>query len=77
VEFKSSLNEIDRFIGSHIYDDMIAVFEDWLAGAQEKLEVEQEFNEVLRLQGSIRAMRDVLDWPVNFRDDLEEQSNDY
>ena len=74
--YKSSLSEIDRFIGSHVYDDMALDFEDWLKGAREKLETETDINEIWRLQGSIRAIRDVLLWAENFRDIIEEQTND-
>lgn len=76
MSFKSSLTELDHFIGSHVCDDMTAVFEDWLTGAREKLEDETDFNEMMRLQGSIRAMRDVLLWPENFRSNLEDLQND-
>ena len=77
MDYKSSLNEIDRFIGSHVYEDMVSDFEHWLQGACEKLESETDINEVWRLQGTIRAMRDVMLWAENFRDLLEEQANDY
>ena len=76
MDYKSSIPELDRFLSSHVYDDMIATFEDWLAGAREKLEDETNINEVMRLQGSIRAMRDVLLWPENFRGHLEDLRND-
>ena len=75
-KYKSSVIEIDHFIGTHVYEDMMATFEDWLSGAREKLDDEKDIDEVRRLQGSIRAMRDVMLWPENFRDDLEEQQDD-
>ena len=76
MSFKSSMTEMDHFIGSHVYDDMMTVFEDWLVGAREKLEDTTDTNEMMRLQGSIRAMRDVLLWPENFRSDLEDLQDD-
>ena len=76
METKSSITELDHFIGSHVYDDMIATFEDWLQGAREKIEDEHDINEIRRLQGSIRAMRDVLLWAENFRGILEERNDD-
>jgi hypothetical protein len=72
VDYKSSLNEMDHFIGGNVYEDMMATFEDWLTGAVEKLEVEKDIDEVRRCQGTIRAMRDVLLWAENFRGDLED-----
>jgi len=76
MEYKSSLTELDRFIGSHVYEDMTSDFEDWLRGAQEKMESEMSIDEVWRCQGRIQVMRDVLLWAENFRDLLEEQAND-
>jgi hypothetical protein len=72
VDYKSSLTEMDHFISSHVYEDMMATFEDWLAGARDKLDEEKDIDEVRRCQGTIRAMRDVLLWAENFRDDLED-----
>ena len=74
--YKSSLNEYDRFLGSHIYEDILADFEDWLAGARDKMENSTDINEVWRCQGHIQAMRDVLVWFENFRGILEEKQDD-
>jgi len=76
VEYKSSVNEMERFLGSHVFDDMIAVFEDWLEGAREKMEASDNVEEIWRCQGRIQVMKDVLLWPENFRDSLEEQQDD-
>jgi len=67
---------MDRFIGSHVYDDMRKVFEDWLEGARDKMEHDTNIEELCRCQGRIQVMRDVLQWADNFRDLLEEQAND-
>jgi hypothetical protein len=72
VEYKSSVNEIDRFIGSHVYEDMILDFEDWILGAREKIEAVTDVDEMWRCQGRIQAMKDVLMWAENFRDILDE-----
>jgi len=76
VDYKSSLNEMDRFIGSHVYDDMTKDFEDWLEGAREKLEISDDPKDFYRQQGAVQVMKDVLQWAENFRDLLEEQTND-
>jgi len=76
VDYKSSLNEMDRFISSHVYDDMTKDFEDWLSGAREKLEVSDDPKDFYRQQGAVQVMKDVLQWAENFRDLLEEQAND-
>jgi len=76
VDYKSSLNEMDRFIGSHVYDDMVKDFEDWLEGAREKLEISDDPKDFYRQQGAVQVMKDVLQWAENFRDLLEEQTND-
>jgi hypothetical protein len=72
VGYKSSVNEIDHFIGSHVFEDMTATFEDWMAGVREKLEDEKDIDEVRRCQGRIQVLRDVLLWAENFRGALEE-----
>ena len=51
-------------------------FEDWMAGAREKLEDEKNIDEVRRCQGTIRALRDVMLWAENFRGDLEDLVGD-
>ena len=76
MEYKSSVNEMDRFIGSHVCEDMLATFEDWLAGAREKMEASESVEEIWRCQGRIQVMKDILLWPENFRDNLEENQND-
>jgi hypothetical protein len=76
VDYKSSISEIDHFIGSHVYEDMVMTFEDWMAGAREKLEDEKNIDEVRRCQGTIRALRDVMLWAENFRGDLEDLVGD-
>ena len=76
MDYKSSLNEMDRFIGSHVYDDMTKDFEDWLEGAREKLEISDDPKDFYRQQGAVQVMKDVLQWAENFRDLLEEQTND-
>ena len=77
--YKSSFHEINHFIGSHVYDDMVNDFEDWVAGAREKLESITDIDEVWRCQGRIQAMKDVLMWAENFRDiiteDMEEAND--
>ena len=76
MDYKSSLNEYDRFLGSHLYEDMEADFSDWLDGARDKMENSNDINEVWRCQGRIQAMRDVLIWFENFRGILEEKQDD-
>ena len=76
MDYKSSLNEYDRFLGSHLYEDMEADFSDWLDGARDKMENSTDINEVWRCQGRIQAMRDVLVWFENFRGILEEKQDD-
>jgi hypothetical protein len=73
VDYKSSLNEYDRFLGSHIYEDIMKDFEDWLDGARDKMENGTDISEVWRCQGRIQVMRDVLVWFENFRGILEEK----
>lgn len=75
MEYKSSLIELDRFLGGHVYEDMSSDFEDWLEGARDKVEHETDVNEIYRCQGRIQVMRDVLQWAENFRDILEEQAD--
>ena len=72
MDYKSSIQEIDHFIGSHVFEDMTSDFDDWIIGAREKLESITDIDEVWRCQGRIQAMRDVLLWAENFRDILEE-----
>ena len=76
MDYKSSLNEYDRFLGSHLYEDMEADFSDWLDGARDKMENSNDINEVWRCQGHIQAMRDVLVWFENFRGILEDKQDD-
>jgi hypothetical protein len=76
VEYKSSVTEMDHFVGSHVYDDMMLDFEDWLDGARDKMENTDDVNEVYRCQGRIQVMRSVLQWAENFRDTLEEKQDD-
>jgi len=76
VDYKSSLNEFDRFLASHVYDDMSATFADWLDGAREKLESANEIDEIWRCQGRIQVMKDILLWAENFRGILEELQDD-
>jgi len=72
VEYKSSFVEYDRFLGSHVYDDMQADFEDWLSAAQQGLENATTTTDVFRYQGRVGVMRDILNWFDNFRSVLEE-----
>jgi len=72
VEFKSSLNEFDRFLGSHVYEDVMSSFEDWLVAALQGLEKADEPRDVFRYQGRVEVMRDVISWFENFRSTLEE-----
>ena len=72
MEFKSSLNEFDRFLGSHVYEDVMSSFEDWLVAALQGLEKADEPRDVFRYQGRVEVMRDVISWFENFRSTLEE-----
>jgi hypothetical protein len=72
VEYKSSLTEMDHFLGSHVYEDMMATFEDWFDGAMGKMENADDVNEVYRCQGRIQVMRTVLQWAENYRSILED-----
>ena len=72
MEYKSSLIEYDRFLGSHVYDDMLASFGDWLDAALEGLEKADEPRDVFRYQGRVEVMRDVTNWFENFRSTLED-----
>ena len=76
MDYKSSVLEMDRFISSHVFDDMMQDFENWFEGARDKMENTDEVNEVYRCQGRIQVMRSVLQWAENFRDLLEEQQDD-
>ena len=73
MNYQSSLNEVDFFLGSNVYDDQISDFEDWLEGALGKLEHAETIVEIHRAQGRVEVMRDVLNWAKNFRDILEEE----
>ena len=73
MEYKSSLHEVDFFLGCHVWDDMQADFELWLEGARDNMEGADSWDEVCRCQGRIQAMRDVLKWAENLRDILEEE----
>ena len=72
MEFKSSINEFDRFLGSHVYEDIMTSFEDWLGAALQGLEKADEPRDVFRYQGRVEVMRDVISWFENFRSTLEE-----
>ena len=58
---------MDRFLGSHVYEDMSNDFADWLEGAMDKMANETDVHEIYRCQGRIQVMRDVLQWAENFR----------
>jgi len=73
VDYKSSLNEYDRFLGSHIYEDMKLDFDDWCDAAIQGLENAETTTDVFRYQGRVSVMRDVLNWFENFRSILEEK----
>jgi len=72
VEYKSSLPEYDRFLGSHVYEDIMTDFEDWLGAAMQGLENAETSRDVFRYQGRVGVMRDVINWFENFRAVLEE-----
>jgi len=67
---------MDRFLGSHVYEDMSSDFADWLEGAMDKMTNESDVHEIYRCQCRIQVMRDVLQWAENFRSILEEETND-
>ena len=72
MEYKSSLHEVDYFLGSHVYDDMRTDFDHWLEGAREKIESLRDFDEICRQQGRIDVLRDVISWAEDFRNIIEE-----
>jgi hypothetical protein len=72
VDYRSSLHEIDFFLGSHVWDDMRDDFEYWLEGVRDDLENCNSIEEIYRCQGRAEAVRRMLKWPENLRDILEE-----
>ena len=74
MEFKSTLNDVERFTESPTYDDMLATFEDWLVGAREVMEAATGLDEIWRCQGRIQVLKDIMLWAENFKGALEESS---
>jgi hypothetical protein len=73
VDYKSSIHEVDFFLGSHIWDDMQADFELWLDSVRNDMELCDSVDEFRRCQGRAEAMRFVLKWAENLREILEEE----
>ena len=73
MDYKSSLNEVDRFLASNVYDDMVADFEEWFEAARLGMENADTLVNVYRYQGRVGVMRDILNWFDNFRSILEEE----
>ena len=76
MDYKSSLHEVDFFLGGHVWDDMQRDFDLWLESVRDDLESSPTWEEACRGQGRAEAMRFVLKWAENLRDILEEQRND-
>ena len=74
-EFKSSLHELDFFLGSHVWDDMQNDFEQWLEGVRDQMEASDSERDLWRCQGRAEAMRYVLQWADNLRNILEEENS--
>ena len=73
MDYKSSLNEMDRFLASNVYDDMSNDFDEWLEAARLGLEKAETLSDVYRYQGRVEVIRDILNWFDNFRSILEEE----
>ena len=71
MDYKSSVNELDFFVGSHVWDDMKGDIEDWLEAVRDELEDSPSWEETCRSQGRADVIRKILAWPEITRDYLE------
>jgi len=76
VDYRSSLHEVDFFLGGHVWQDMQRDFDLWLESVRDDMETADSVDELRRCQGRAEAMRFVLKWAENLRDILEEQRDD-
>ena len=77
MDYKSSLHEVDFFLGSHVWDDMQNDFLLWLESVRDDIESASTWESVCRYQGRAEAMRFVLKWAENLREILEEQRDEH
>ena len=76
MDYRSSLHEVDFFLGGHVWQDMQRDFDLWLESVRDDMETADSVDELRRCQGRAEAMRFVLKWAENLRDILEEQRDD-
>lgn len=74
--YKSSSNELDRFIGSHVWEDLSEELEKLVEASRDDLEGSLNYDEVCRSQGRLDMARRILLWPEVTRDELEEQQRE-
>lgn len=72
-EIRSSLHEIDHFIGSHVWEDALDELERLLEACRDDLEGAANWEEVCRAQGRCDAIRRMIKWPEVTRDRIEEE----
>ena len=76
MDYRSSLHEVDFFLGGHVWQDMQRDFDLWLESVRDDMETADSVDELRRCQGRAEAMRFVLKWAENLRNILEEQRDD-
>ncbi len=62
--FVSNINEFSSFISSSVWFDFKNELEYWIVSLQDQLEVQDDVNEIRRIQGRLSALREVLDFPT-------------
>jgi len=74
VEYKSSLNEFDYFIASHVYADLQDELESWLEEARILQDaVDSDEKELWRCQGRVQIIKSLMDWAEVTRELIENE----
>jgi hypothetical protein len=76
ADYKSSVHEMNFFLGGHVWDDMQNDFEQWLEGVRDQMEQSDSERDLWRCQGRAEAMRFVLQWADNILDILKEETEE-
>ena len=74
MEYKSSLNEFDYFIASHVYADLQDELESWLEEARILQDaVDSDEKELWRCQGRVQIIKSLMDWAEVTRELIENE----
>lgn len=73
----SSLRQVQDFEESTFFSDFVVYIENQIISLQLELEQAQTLPEMFKLQGGLRALREVLDLPLRMKEAIiEEQEQD-